>query len=145
MKRKARYALFLLFVFISGVLGHLLLRPAPPKEQPYTLTLRTDALPALLFYSLPAVGTTLSLEGTDATLLACRAQGATLHFRHGGTLHTRRATLSERFTFTLTLPAHEQNGRLYLGTRGIAVGEDLRLSGQNFALFARILAYEPSF
>lgn len=145
MKRNAAYALFLLFVFLTGVAGHLLLRPTPPAEQPYTVTLKTDALPAMLAHGLPREGATLSLDGCQGTLLSCKAESTPLYFRHEGALHSRPSTLSFRLSFTLRLSAHEQNGRLYFGTRGVAVGENLRLSGQNFALFARILAFSPSF
>ena len=144
MKRTVYF--FVLFaVFVSGVLGHLLLRPTPPSEKFYTVTLKTDAVCALLLSSLPEAGEVLSLSGCRATLLSCEKEPHILYFRREGKLLSRPSTLSVCLSFTLRVAAHEQNDRLFLGTRGVSIGEKMPLSGQNFVISALFLGYEPSF
>ena len=144
MKRRL-YPLFLAFVFLIGVTGHLLLRPKEEALSPYSLTFCTENVNNILLYSLPKEGERLSVLGIDATLLSCSHTPSVLRERHSGEALTRASRLYSTLTLTLTLPASEQNGRLSLGGKALFLGDTVTLVGENFSLPARFAGFCPDF
>ena len=146
MKKKAlRFPLLLLAAFLFGAVGHILFRPLPAEEKSYTLMLRTEDIPALLSYALPAVGDPLSLDGVSATVISLETQAPVREFRKEGQLLSLPSRLFCTHILTIRIQAHEKEGRLYLGDRMLLRGDAVCISGQNFAISAILWDFNAVF
>ena len=143
--RRRGFSLLLLLLFLLGAIGHIFFRPAPLPEEDYTITLRWETAPALLLSALPKTGAPLKAEGREAILTHTEIRPRMLYGRKERKELSRAATLSATVIFTLSLKAHEREGRLYLGDRMLLLGDLLVLTGQNFRISASLMGAKRLF
>lgn len=143
--KKHLYPLLLAAVFLIGVMGHLILRPEKAEESPYTFTFCVENVNNILLYSVPNVGDTLSLYGADAAITALTHTPSLFTERREGELVTRESVLRSDLSFTLLLPACEQNGRLSVSGKPLFLGDTVTLLGTQFSLSARFVGFSPCF
>ena len=136
MKRPNRilFPLILALVFLFGCVGHWVGKPPPIKESFYTLTVTHDNVNNALLSSLPKEGDTLFFGKTECKLSRIEISPTLLYFRDKGTMLQTESSLYSKVSFSLTLLAHEKDGRLYLDARQLPLGESDILTGENFAL-----------
>ena len=144
MKKKL-FSLLLLCAFLLGAIGHILLRPAPIPEQTYTLVFRSQALTANLRPSLPKEGAILFVNGRAATLTQKTVTPFLLYGHENGQEAIRKSLLSDTVFFTVSVKAHQKDGRLYLGERMLLVGDEVTLSGENFRISAVLWDFQTVF
>ena len=128
------FPLILIFVFLFGCVGHWVGKPPPNKESFYTLTVIHENVNNALLSSLPKEGDTLFFGKTECKLSRIEISPTLLCFRDKGTMLQTESSLYSKVSFSLTLLAHEKDGRLYLDARQLPLGESDILTGENFAL-----------
>ncbi len=72
-------------------------------------------------------------------------EGRSLFLREGGEILSKKAILSTTLLLEVCLPAHERNGRLFLGEKYLPLGEEVVILGQNLAINARLLRFSTVF
>lgn len=143
--KKYLFPLLLLCAFLLGGVGHILLRPAPVAEQDYTLVFRAEKLTANLRFSLPKEGARLFIDERPATIKETVTLPAPLYSRENGSEESRPSLLYDTIFFTLSVKAHQKEGRLYLGDRMLLVGDTVALSGENLRIYAVLWDFRTVF
>ena len=134
---KRLYPLFLAAVFLFGCLGHLLLQPKKEAGPPAVLSFSAENVNNLLLYSFPAEGTTLTLLGTECTLLEISHSGTILRARQGGRETARTSLLFSTVSIRVKAEVREKEGRLFVGEAPLFWGDTVTLLGENFSFSAR--------
>ena len=137
--RGRRFLLLCFLLFAAGCLGRVALRPPAQEAVPFTLTVRADAVDALLLSSLPAVGEQVHLGTTHARITALSHEPVLLRDRENGKEWCYPSRLFLRVTFTLSLTAREQNALPVLGATPSFLGDEVTLSGEAFVIRGQIL------
>ena len=143
--KKYLFPLLLLCAFLLGGIGHIILRPAPVSEQDYALILRAEKVSANLRFSLPEEGTHLFVDGRSATLIRMTIAPALLHTHENGREISRPSLLFDTIFFTISVKAHQKDGRIYLGDRMLLVGDSVTLSGKNLRISAPLWDFRTVF
>ena len=133
-KRKILFYLLLVFLFLFGCIGHHFSLPKPVEEKTYSILLKSENVNNALLCCLPKAGAKLRLGESDGTLIALTHTPSLLRFRDRGCMRERDSLLSSTVCFSLKVSAHTKDGRFYLGTRQLPLGESDVLVGENFAI-----------
>ena len=139
------FPILLILVFLLGAWGHLYSRTEPPNESPYAITFTAEGINGLLIYALPEAGAHVTVLGKEGTLISLSHTPTRLYERKEGALISYPSALLSTVTFTLLLEAHEKEGRIYLGEKQIALGDELSLGGENFSFRARFTEISAHF
>ena len=144
-KRELLFRFLLVAIFLVGAIGHIFLGSPPEQEGNMRLTLTVEEASAFLLFALPEAGDTVKVMEKEGRIAAIEQRTPLLIGRKEGVTVTRPATLTETLVFTVSLSAHEKEGRLYLGERMLLIGDTVTIYGENLAFSARLTAFAPFF
>ena len=139
------FPLLLVLAFLLGCLGHFLSRTEPVKETPYALSFRAEKINGLLLHSLPNEGARVTVGERTGSILSVKAAPTLLYERRDGVLLSYPSSLLSTLTVTIALDAHEKDGRVYLGEKHLALGDEVCILSDNFSVCARFTGISAPF